>query len=173
MKAWGRTASQRARGVAIGAAALTGLGLVVVPASAASASSAVPRCRQGGASLRVSLGESDGAAGSIFVPIKFRNLTSHSCYLDGHPGVSYVGARGGQIGHPAIRTDSARYVVLKPGGTATATLRVVQYLNFPNCNVARVNGLRIYPPGSTGSDFIAWAGKTCTNQQILSIDAVH
>ncbi|HEX3828617.1 MAG TPA: DUF4232 domain-containing protein [Sporichthyaceae bacterium] len=165
MHGWRRNAV--AIGTCVVAAAATG---AMIPA-AANAATSVPRCREG-LDLRIGLGNSEGAAGSIYQDLTFKNITGHSCYLDGHPGVSYVGSTGNQVGSSATRTGSVKDVVVKAGHTAYATLRIVQYLNFPNCTVATVDGLRVYAPGSTAAAFVAMSGKTCSNKQILSIAAV-
>jgi hypothetical protein len=171
MNVLGSMRGGRRHAVAIGtcvvAVAATG---VIIP-TAADAATAVPRCREG-LDLRIGLGTSEGAAGSIYQDLTFKNITGHSCYLDGHPGVSYVGANGNQVGPSATRTGSVKDVVVKAGHTAYATLRIVQYLNFSGCSVASVTGLRVYPPGSTAAAYVPMPGKTCTNKQILSIAAV-
>ena len=160
----------RRHAVAIGTCVVAAAAGVMIPA-AANATTSVPRCREG-LDLRIGLGTSEGAAGSIYQDLTFKNITGHSCYLDGHPGVSYVGSDGNQVGPSATRTGSLEHVVLEAGHTGYATLRIVQYMNFPNCTVATVDGLRVYPPGSTAAAFVAMSGKTCSNKQILSIDAV-
>lgn len=158
------------RVAAVGACAMAAASFgILVPAAASAAS--VPRCRQG-LDLRINLGSGEGAAGSTYQQMEFHNISGHSCYLDGHPGVSYVNSAGRQVGPSATRTGSVHEVVIKAGHTGYATLRVVQYLNFAGCDKAAVTGLRVYPPGSTAASFIADSGKTCSNKQILSISGV-
>jgi Protein of unknown function (DUF4232) len=171
MNVLGSTSEWRRRSVAIGAclvaAAATG---VLVPVAAGAATSA-PRCREG-LDLRIGLGTSEGAAGSVYQDLTFRNISGRSCYLDGHPGVSWVGSHGTRVGPAATRTGSVKEVVLKAGSTAYATLRIVNYRNFSPCTKAAVAGLRVYPPGSTAAAFVAMPGATCTDHQILSVAAV-
>jgi hypothetical protein len=163
----GRHRQAVAVGACVMAAAATG---VVVPVAAQAAS--VPRCREG-VDLRIGLGAGDGAAGSVYRDLTFRNVSGHSCYLDGHPGVSFVGTHGNQVGPSATRTGSVKDVVVQAGHTAYATLRIVNYQNYePACTKATVDGLRVYPPDSTAAAFVSMPGTTCSNKQILSIGAV-
>jgi Protein of unknown function (DUF4232) len=62
------------------------------------------------ATLSVTLGPSEGAAGTVYAPLRFSNRAGRSCVVQGFPGVSYVtGDRGDQVGQAAQR-DGA------PGG---------------------------------------------------------
>lgn len=55
--------------------------------------------------LGVGLGDSDGAAGTIYQTVILTNESSKTCDLYGYPGVSFVtGAGGHQIGAPATRS---------------------------------------------------------------------
>ena len=76
----------------------------------------VPDCTP--AHLTVTLGPSDGAAGTIYYTILFRNTGTSPCALRGYPGVSSVGGTDGhQIGAPARRQPVAhlRSMVLAAG----------------------------------------------------------
>jgi hypothetical protein len=168
MKIFGSVSIRKVAVVSACALAAAGIG-VLLPGAASAAST--PRCRQG-LDLRINFGSGEGAAGSTYRQLEFHNISGHSCYLDGHPGVSYVNSAGTQVGPAATKTGAIHDVVLAAGKTGYATLRVVQYLNYANCTVANVAGFRVYPPGSTASSFVADAGKTCSNKQILSISAV-
>src|SRR5689334_5566212 len=76
----------------------------------------------------------DGAAGSTYFKLKLTNLSTHACTLVGYPGVSGIGLGGRQIGSAASRdpADPSRMVTLATGATASATLRIVDVLNFPS-----------------------------------------
>lgn len=131
--------------------------------------------------LRVTLGQSQGAAGSTELPLVFTNVGGRTCALDGFPGVSYVqgGADGAQVGAAATRSgESAGAVTLAPDATATAMVRAVEVQNYPadTCAPTPVAGLRVYPPNDTGSIFVPYATTGCSktgdglNQ--LSVQAV-
>ena len=113
-----------------------------------------------------------GAAGSVEVSIVLTNNGSSECSLQGWPGVSFVGdGNGTQLGAAAQldRTKPHPTVVLQPGGTAQAPLRIVQALNYSEseCKPKPADGFRVYPPGSTESLFIKDAGVTaCTSDSV-------
>ena len=116
--------------------------------------------------LRVSLGSGDAAAGTSYVQLEFTNTGSRSCVIQGFPGVSYVtGDNGTQVGAPAERDGTKGVAVtLAPRGVASATLAMVQVLNYDEsvCRPTPVRGLRVYPPGDTASVFVATNGTGCT-----------
>jgi hypothetical protein len=107
------------------------------------------------ATLSVTLGPSEGAAGTVYAPLRFTNRGGRSCVIQGFPGVSYVtGDRGDQVG-PAAQRDGAPAgpVTLRPGDVAFATLAMVQVRNYDPtvCRPTPVRGLRVYPPTDTTS----------------------
>lgn len=110
------------------------------------------------ANLTASLSAPEGAAGSSYYTLIFKNTGSESCTLQGFPGVSYVtGDDGRQVG-AAAAWDGAKgpEVTLQPGGTATAQLQEVNVQNFPAdiCKPVSTRGLRVYPPGETAALFV-------------------
>lgn len=116
--------------------------------------------------LSVTLGPSDGAAGTIYVLLRFTNTGPAQCVLHGFPGVSYVGGdNGAQIG-PAAERDGVKgaAVNLPHGGVASAQLAMVQVLNYEAsaCHPTPVTGLRVYPPGETASVFVPLKGTGCS-----------
>jgi hypothetical protein len=122
-----------------------------------------PRCTT--AELSGSLGQSEGAAGSIYVPLILTNTGKRTCALRGFPGVSYVaGDDGHQVG-PAAEWQGERggSVRLDPGKAATAQLRLVNVHNFDEaaCKPTPVRGFRVYPPGDTASLFVPMDGTGC------------
>jgi len=113
-----------------------------------------------------------GAAGSVEVTLVLTNNGSTECSLQGWPGVSFVGdGNGTQLGQPATfdRSKPHPTVVLKPGGTAQAPLKIAQAHNYDDadCKPKAADGFRVYPPGSTESLFVKDAGVTaCTSDSI-------
>jgi len=133
------------------------------------------------ADLGLSLGGSDGAAGSSYTPIRFTNHGAAACTLHGYPGVSFVaGDAGTQVG-PAASEDpggmSVTTVTIAPGAVASAVLQTTQYLNYPavTCRATAVRGLRIYPPGNTAAGFLSLPAGTmaCAGTRILSVQPVQ
>lgn len=124
------------------------------------------------AELSVTLGESNGGAGSTDVPLVFRNTGSRSCQLEGYPGVSLVGdGNGTQLGAPAGEDTSAPVTVLqlKPGDSVQAAVRVSDAANYDTtCGSQKADGFRVYPPHSTEAVFVpTTAYAACTNASVI------
>ncbi len=137
------------------------------------------RCHN--SNLRVGLGPSSRGAGQIYTFIVFTNTGPKPCTLAGHPGVSYVaGADGHQVGKSAARASGTIHTVtLASGETASALLHETNYQNFEPaaCKPVEVRGLRVYPPGSKASFFVAKPGKQCSGTSLpdpaLSVGVVR
>jgi len=104
-------------------------------------------------SLRASLGQSEGTAGSIYTALVLTNRGSVACTLDGYPGVSFTaGTDAHQVGSPAKRDNRYRaaLLLLAPGATAHTTVKVADHSAYDpaTCLAVPANGFRIYPPGS-------------------------
>lgn len=115
--------------------------------------------------LSLSVGDSEGAAGTVYREIVFTNKGTRTCTMQGFPGVSYVaGDDGHQVG-PAAYRDGAKGapVTLKPGGTAVAPVGFVNVRNYDPavCKPTKVRGLRVFPPQETESLFLELAGLGC------------
>jgi hypothetical protein len=130
---------------------------------ASKGSVAAPRCRS--AQLTPSLGQPEGAAGSVYRVLVFTNTGSRACDMQGFPGVSYVaGDAGQQIGPAAERVgDAGGSVRIAPGATASAQLQLVNVANYDAavCHPMPVRGLRIYPPGETAALFVPVEATGC------------
>lgn len=121
-----------------------------------------------------------GAAGSVEVTLVLTNNGSAPCSLQGWPGVSFVGdGNGTQLGKPAAfdRSTPHATVVLQPGGTARAPLKIVQAMNYPeaDCKPQKADGFRVYPPGSTESLFVkddSVTACTTTTVDLLTVGAL-
>jgi len=148
------------------------------PASSLSPAATGPApCATSG--LNVTLGASNGAAGSVFQTIVFTNTSGATCTLFGYPGVSLVSAPPyTQIGLAAQRssTTPVTTVTLASGATASAVLRVVDALNFGSatCGPTKAAFLRIYPPNQTAPVYLADTSEVCAQPvQTLFISAVQ
>lgn len=98
--------------------------------------------------LYLSMGRKEGAAGSLYWPIRFTNTSGTSCALRGYPGVSAVDTAHRQIGPAAGRTGQPyATVTLAPGRSASAVIRTT---NGPVGGPCLTTGtlLRVYPPAS-------------------------
>ena len=130
--------------------------------------------------LRVTLGNGQGAAGSVIYSLQFQNTGQSACTLFGNPGVSLVASQSGpQLGAAAtfVNHSQAATVNLAPGATASAALQIVDAGNFPesSCDETPAAGLLVYPPGQTASLFVAQGGlRACRDSgaQLLQVGPV-
>jgi hypothetical protein len=119
-----------------------------------------------------------GAAGSVYYRIDFTNLSTATCTLSGYAKVNAVDLKGGRIGAFATHEagKKAKTVALAPGQSASATLRIVDALNFPadKCKATMAAGLRIALPGGHGNKIAPLAFETCVRSasKILSVAPV-
>jgi len=138
------------------------------PATAKAAAS-VPRCYASDLGVWVPTNQTQGAAGTLLMPIEFTNLSQHTCALYGFPGVSAVSepsSSGQQLGSPAVWEPSvkATLVTLAPGATGYASLAYSDVItgNCPSAFKRTAAALRVYPPGETVPDYAYWSFPTCT-----------
>lgn len=124
------------------------------------------------ADLTLALGDSEGAAGTVWQALRFTNESSAPCVIQGFPGVSYVaGDDGHQVGAAAYRDGTkGSAVTLSPGQTAYAAVGFSQVGNYDpdECEPTEVRGLRVYPPQETRSMYIAAPGRGCANENVSS-----
>jgi hypothetical protein len=166
------------RAVAIAAAAIAGLAISTAayaasssPSSGAAVTSArvIPRCTAGDLGVWLALDQGNGAAGTIYYPLEFTNLSRHTCYLFGFPGVSALDRNGRQLGSPADwgSLHGARIVNLAPGATAHTMLGYhdVVVTTEPGCHeVNSAVDLRVYPPGQRSATDAAFAFPVCSHR---------
>lgn len=123
--------------------------------------------------LRVKIGSSNGAAGTIYYDIVFTNVGSGTCFLQGYPGVSLVSAgaaAGSQIGADAKRdvVTPTRQIMLAAGQTAHAVLGVAEAGNFPasKCNPVTAHWLKVFPPDQTVAAYAPFTTQTCASTSV-------
>jgi hypothetical protein len=147
------------------------------PAASAHAAG-VPSCATSG--LTVTLGGSQGTAGSIYQVIDFTNNGSSECTLYGYPGVSLQGGLPlSQVGAAAARdtTTPASLVTLAPGAVANAVLQITIAGNYPasTCDPQAATTLLVYPPNQTASAMVHYGTTGCssTSVTLLHVSAVQ
>jgi hypothetical protein len=139
------------------------------PATSSAASphaAGVPTCAT--SQLTVSLGTSEGAAGSVYQTIDFTNNGSSSCTMYGYPGVSLQGGTPAtQIGAAAGRdtTSTPSLVTLASGAVANAVVQVTVAGNYPSstCNPVPASSLLVYPPGDTVPASVSYSTTGCSS----------
>jgi hypothetical protein len=101
--------------------------------------------------------------------------------LYGRPGVSFVGKGDGTQLGAAAEFDlsiAATTVTLAPGGSVHAPLKIAVAENFDasSCQPSAADGLRVYAPGETHSQFVADTDYTaCLNASVplMTVQAVQ
>jgi hypothetical protein len=127
------------------------------------ASTLIPKCTASDLGVWVAANQSNGTAGSIYYPMEFTNLSSGTCYLYGHPGVSAVSGTGHQLGKSAQWSAGKSAIVnLAPGATAHAMLQYVVVQLSPSCHPVNAAELSIIPPAQTSSTGAFWDQSSCT-----------
>ena len=125
------------------------------------------------AALHVAVGQSNGAAGTIFYNLDFTNVTDAACFMQGYPGVSLVSAgngAGSQIGADAKRdpVTPSKQILLPAQGTAHATLGIAEAGNFPasKCNQVSAMWLKVFPPDQTVAAYVPFTTQTCASTSV-------
>lgn len=123
--------------------------------------------------LRLTVGEGNGAAGTIFYPLDFTNTSGSACTMYGYPGVAFVSSPGGGlVGPPARRRPPAAPVLVTvgPGATAHATLAVSDVLIGNNCqDQVQTKWLQVYPPGSYSALFARLSRQGCADPSLVTM----
>jgi hypothetical protein len=177
--------SVTARRIAAIAAGVAATGLIVTTAAFATTSSggartsaaSAPACTAFGLGVWVAVGQGNGAAGTIFYPLEFTNLSGHTCSLFGFPGVSAIGTHGNQLGSSANweRTSSPHTVILAPGATAHTMLAYHDAAVTTEAGCDPVNSatlLKVYPPGQHKWTYAAYDFQSCSRPGVRYLSIV-
>jgi len=159
----------------IAATVTSSSGAALASDTARTTAAAVPACAAADLGVWVAVSQSDGAAGSIFYPLQFTNLSRHACAMRGFPGVSAIDRNGHQLGSPAgwDHTRPVRTVVLAAGATAHTVLRYgdVEVATAPGCHpVSSMFELRVYPPNQRQATFAAFSTEACSHTGPVYLD---
>ena len=157
------------------AVAASSSGAVLTANTTPAAPVAIRACTADDLGAWVAVSQSDGAAGTIFFPLQFTNLSRHACAMRGFAGVSAVDRNLHQLGSPAGRAHvvPVRTVVLAPGRTAHAVLRYgdVMVSTAPGCHpTLRTFELRVYPPGQHHATYAAFDFAVCSHAGPVYMD---
>jgi Protein of unknown function (DUF4232) len=150
----------------------------VAPAASSSSTAVAAPAACATSALKVTQSAPNGYAGGFDLTIGFTNTSSAACTLYGYPGVSLVSASYAQIGLSAKRVSTVpvKLVTLATGATASASVQVVDALNFPSttCSPVKAAYLRIFPPNQTASVYLANTSQTCSKPvPTLTVTAVQ
>ncbi|HEX4662470.1 MAG TPA: DUF4232 domain-containing protein [Candidatus Saccharimonadales bacterium] len=122
--------------------------------------------------LSLSMGTSDGTAGTIYRHAVITNNGSTTCTLGGYPAAFLVDNHGSQLGSGAA--SNALYtpvsITLAHGQAAHTVLGFPDAGNFdPGICSASSTNLRIYPPGSLTALEVASTEKSCPGFSISAL----
>lgn len=136
-----------------------------------------PRCGAASLGVWLAIDQGNGAAGSIFYPLQFTNLSHRACTLTGFPGVAAVNQAGHRLGRPASRdtTTKVTTVRLAAGATAHAILRYSNVLvgDCPAASRKPAFELRVYPPGRHVATHALFGLDVCTTgPAVMSVQAI-
>jgi hypothetical protein len=166
------TTARRVAAIAIAVAAGLAISTAAYAATSSGTSStaaaSISRCSASDLGVWLAVDQGNGAAGTIYYPLEFTNLSQHTCYLYGYPGVSALSRNGKQLGSPASwgSLRGARIVNLAPGATAHTLLAYhdVVVSTEPGCDpVNSAALLRVYPPGQRSSTLAAFSFEACSH----------
>ena len=146
------------------ALASTGSPATVSARDTVPARAAAPSCETPGLVIWLDT-NGNGGLGTIYYKLHFTNLSGHACTLNGYPFLFAVNLAGHQVGRRAgFNKPSPRLVRLANGGTATATLGVVDTGNYPPrvCRAVTAAGLRVFPPNQTRSKIVPFPFSVCS-----------
>jgi hypothetical protein len=162
--------------IASAALAATSPGASPGPGAARVASAAIPECtaalgQDGNVSAWVADGQGNGAAGTIYYPLEFTNLSGRACSMYGFAGVSAISRGGQQLGSPATWESGGsfgtpRTVIVAPGATAHAILAYhdAEVSTAPGCDqVNTMAELRVYLPNQRGAAFAFFDLEACSH----------
>lgn len=121
------------------------------------------------AHLALTVGTTQGAAGTEITDLDLRNAGTAACHLEGFPGVSLLDANFRTIGRPADHRSGSKPptpITLQPGQVAHAEL----YSGVGACNgdAPEAAYAQVYPPGERGPLLNAIATPACR----VSVDAL-
>ena len=135
-----------------------GIGSALATTSASASPSApaatVPGCTSADLAVWVNQEGGSAAAGTLYYPLEFTNVSGHACATGGYPGVSATGASDRQLGDAAARYPlyAGHVVVIPAGGTAHALLGYGDAeVSTSGCKPTAAAELTVYPPNSSTS----------------------
>lgn len=135
------------------------------PAAPEAAAAIPPICTSADLSVWVNVSGASGAAGTIYYPLEFTNISNHTCRTWGYPGVSADNASGKQLGSAAGRNAlyPGTWVNIPAGGTAHSLFAYGDAeVSTSGCNPASAATIKVYPPDSVTSDLGFFSLPSCT-----------
>lgn len=131
-----------------------------------------PRCKESQITIWMGIPGS-GAAGTIFYPLEFSNISRHTCSLFGFPTVKAIKQDGRQIGKASDHNNQPHRVVnLVPGATAHATLGIVEAGNVCSKPTGAA-ALTVRAPGQSSRTVIPFFFEACFGKRVLHVGPIQ
>jgi Domain of unknown function (DUF4232) len=138
-----------------------------------------PACTAADLGVWLAVDQGNGAAGSIFYPLQFTNLSHRACTLTGFARVAAIDAHGHRLGAAASRGTGVpvRTVRLAAGATAHAVLRYSNVVvgDCPAASRRAAFELRVFPPGKHAAAHAMFSLAACDvpGSRFLSVQAIQ
>lgn len=135
------------------------------PLPSESATTSAPDC----GALEVSRGGVKKGSDGDLLAIEFTNSGGAACTVHGYPTLTMRDGNGRNIGESADLETSgaARYIVLEPGQSATATVRFPKVTDACTSGTARIE---VLIPGANEREFIAESRPYCPGWTVNAIN---
>lgn len=111
----------------------------------------------------MTVGQPNGAAGSVGYVVTFHDISGVSCVLFGYPGLQLLGSdgaslptqvhRGTAVSVPPVPEQS---VVLEPGGTASFVVGFATATGYGNEHCPRSSTVEVTPPNAYHAVVVPW-----------------
>jgi hypothetical protein len=121
--------------------------------------------------LAVSAGHVEGAAGSRFVPIVFRNRSSRTCLMRGYPAVAGLDPAGKVVAHASQTGGAQQTVVVRPGAAASSLVRAAAVPSGDATCPPDYAALRVSPPGQSAATTLAVSLPACGGLEVRPVAA--
>jgi hypothetical protein len=121
-----------------------------------------------GSVLHVTLGPLEGAAGTSYQTVRFRNGGQRACTVKGYPNTSFRTAKGKLVGPPSKHRNISgvpiHRLTMQPGGFVHTAIGIPNPGNFPaaTCKPHQTRKLRVTPPHRSIATVFAYKTMVCT-----------
>jgi len=120
-------------------------------------------------SLAISVGQSQGAAGTIYVPIVFQNTSSTPCTMGGFPGVAGTGVAGQQTSQARRTSATPRTITVAPGSSASALVSATDVPSGTATTCSNFSGLLVTPPNDVNSQALTVQIPDCSGLSVSPV----
>jgi hypothetical protein len=146
--------------------------VVVTPAPAPNStapSEAANICRL--SELSITSGQADAAAGTIYYPILFHNVSGRTCQLRGYPGVALLDSAGRQVAQAQriAGPPNVEFVTLVPGQVASAAFAASDVPVGPATSCPDYRSILVTPPDETHATAVNFPFRACSPTRIYQV----